>query len=165
MGWKKIFGSPWFGVFGLGSFIWGIPGMLGDATEWRQWSGVMNPGWFYMAAGVGTVLFCLWLVIVIERHWVFLRTYANELAKLAVMVLGISLLCGLVYYLVFVHEPTETVWTHQTLSVAEQERAKAECEMKALEVGGSGFKIGSPRFEYETACLKSKGFALEEVKR
>ena len=78
--------------------------------------------------------------------------------------LTLALIGGAIYYVVFVREPTRTVWTHQALSVAEQERAKAECEMKAIEVGGSGPKIGSPRFEYETSCLKSKGFTLEEVK-
>ena len=87
----------------------------------------------------------------------------KDLRPLVLAVLTLALIGGAIYYVVFVREPTGTVWTHQALSIAEQERAKAECEMKAIEVGGSGFKIGSPRFEYETACLKSKGFTPEPL--
>ena len=63
MRWKRIFGSPWLGAIGIISFVWGIPGMFGDAAEWRQWFGIMNPGWFYMAAGIGAVIICLFLLI------------------------------------------------------------------------------------------------------
>ena len=144
--------------------LFSAPGVLDDFAFWQRAVGEMNPTWANLLMGGGAVLICLSLLILIERHLDFMLTYAKELAILALMALILALIGGAIYYFVFVHEPTETVWTHQTLSVAEQERAKAECEMKAIEVGGSGFKIGSPRFEYETACLKSKGFALEKVK-
>ena len=57
--------------------------MFGDAAEWRQWFGVMNLGWFYMAAGTGNVLICLWMVIVAEYHWPFIQinTKANMVVR------------------------------------------------------------------------------------
>ena len=74
MSWKSVFGSPWLGAAGVVSFIWGIPGMFGDAAEWGQWFGVVNPGWFYMAAGIGAVLICLWMVIIVERYRAFIQS-------------------------------------------------------------------------------------------
>ena len=167
--WRKLFGSAWLGCIGCVSLIWGIPGMLEDAAEWHRWFRVMNPGWSYAAAAAGGVLLGLWLVILVERHWVFIRRNAKDIGAVALLLVVVAAaLFGagwLIHYIGWVHEPTRMVWTHPTLSTVEQERVTAECEMKAMEVGGSGFKIGSPRFEYQSACLKSKGFVLKEAKR
>ena len=82
----------------------------------------------------------------------------------AVLILiAVTVAVGVIYYAMFVYEFPKWAWTHPTLSVAEQTKVRAECEMRAIEVGGSGTKIGSPRYEYESACLTAKGFKRERV--
>ena len=174
MHWKSIFGSPWLGVVGIVSSIWGIPGMFGDAAEWRQWFGVMNPGWFYMAAGIGVVLICLWMVIIVERHWAFIQTNGKAIAgwalAIVVLVAGAGVIvAGLIVLFSYDLLP-ETVWTHPTLSKVEQERALADCRIRAYEAiggGGDGMAIGSSkgtdRLYYVRACLITKGFLSEQL--
>ena len=86
-----------------------------------------------------------------------------DLAKIVVTLAIVVGVGWLVYYGIFVYEPEKTVWTHLTLSSAEQERAKAECEMQAFEaIGGSD--LGSApgaRYRYTKSCLIAKGFVLK----
>ena len=169
MWWRGIFGSPWLGIVGFVSLVWGIPGMREDAAEWRSWFGVMNTGWFYATAAAGTVLFCFWLLVVVERHWGTIRTYWKEFASLAAMVLMICIIGGLIYYTFFIYERTKTVWTHPTLSAADQERAKAKCRIAAYDAigaGRGGLKDPTPvaRSNYVRDCLISKGFTFIEVR-
>ena len=174
MNWKSVFGSPWFGVLGLVSFIWGIPGMFGDAAGWRQWFGIMNPGWFYMAAGIGVVLICLWLVIIVERYRAFIRTNGKIIVGWAlailVLVVGAGAIIGGFIVLFSYDLHPETVWNHPTLTKVEQERALAECRIRAYEAiggGGDGVAIGSTkgtdRRFYVRACLTTKGFLSEQL--
>lgn len=87
---------------------------------------------------------------------------------LALLFLGGAL--ALSGYLVFVYESPKWEWVHPTLSAAEQERTKAECEMAAYDAiggGGDGIAIGSTkgtdRLRYVSACLTAKGFKHEQV--
>ena len=94
----------------------------------------------------------------------------STIINIATGVIAAALLGGLIYYFAVVHTTTETVWTHQTLSVAEQARAKAECRMAAYDAIGGGrgnFKDPTPaaRSHYVSGCLTSKGFVSHEVKR
>ena len=94
----------------------------------------------------------------------------STIINIATGVIAAALLGGLIYYFAVVHTTTETVWTHQTLSVAEQARAKAECRMAAYDAIGGGrgnFKDPTPaaRSHYVSDCLTSKGFVSHEVKR
>ena len=167
MWWKRVIGSPWVLAFAA---LFGAPGVLDDFAFWQREVGDMSAGWQGALLGVGVVLICLWLLIRIERHWVFIRTNPKELAILALAPLILALIGYGIYYLVFVHEPTETVWVHPILSVAEQERAKAECRMAAYDaIGGGrgGLKDPTPaaRSNYVNDCLTSKGFASHEVKQ
>ena len=134
----------------------------------------MSAGWQGALICGGAIFISLSLLILIERYWVFIRINAKELTSLILMVLISTLISALIgygiYYLAFVHEPTETVWVHPILSVAEQERAKAECRMAAYDaIGGGrgGLKDPTPaaRSNYVNDCLTSKGFASHEVKQ
>ena len=94
----------------------------------------------------------------------------STIINLATGVIAAALLGGLIYYLAVVHTTTETVWSHPTLSIAKQERAKAECRMAAYDAIGVGNgRLGDPapmaRSNYVSDCLTSKGFVSKEVKR
>ena len=54
----------------------------------------------------------------------------------------------------------EMVWTHPTLSSAEQEQAKAECRMEAVALFGAGSlgDRGASREQYISDCLIAEGF-------
>ena len=145
--------------------LFGAPGVLDDFAFWQQVVGEMNPTWANLLMGGGAVLISLSLLIFIERHWRFIYTNGKALTVFASALLMLALIGGGIYYLVFVHEFTKTIWVHPTLSIAGQERSKAECVMRAIEAEGSGSKIGSARLEFERACLISKGFVSKEVKR
>lgn len=174
MDWKSVFGSPWLGVVGIVSFVWGIPGMFGDAAEWQQWFGVMNPGWFYMAAGIGIVLICLWMVIIVERHREVVQTNGKAIAGWALAILILAAGAGTIvtgFIVLFSYDlHPETVWTHPTFSKVEQERALADCRIRAYEaIGGGGDNMASRRTKrtdrlyYVRACLTTKGFLSEQL--
>ena len=129
MWWKRLVGSPRTLVLAA---LFGAPGVLDDFAFWQSAVGEMNPTWANLLMGGGAVLFGLSLLILIERHRVFIRSNAKELAALVLAALILALIGGGIYYLVFVREWTKSVWTHPTLSAVEQERAKAECKMKGL---------------------------------
>ncbi|MCY3841120.1 MAG: hypothetical protein OXH09_21155 [Gammaproteobacteria bacterium] len=125
----------------------------------------MNAGWQGVFVGVGAVLISLSLIFLIERYWNFIRTNAKDLAILAFMALMVILSGIGFYYLVFVHDPTRTVWTHPTLSPAEQSQASAGCQMKAYEaIKGRRIADDVARSDYFDACLISLGFESHEVK-
>lgn len=154
--------------------VFGAPGVLSDFAFWQRTVGDMSAGWQGALICGGAIFISLSLLILIERYWVFIRINAKELTSLILMVLISTLISALIgygiYYLAFVHEPTETVWVHPILSVAEQERAKAECRMAAYDaIGGGrgGLKDPTPaaRSNYVNDCLTSKGFASHEVKQ
>ena len=63
MDWKKITKRPWAARFGLILLVLGVPGMAEDAVKWHEWTGNMNPHWFWLAAGVGGTLTTQWLVV------------------------------------------------------------------------------------------------------
>ena len=139
--------------------------MLDDFAFWQRAVGEMNPTWANLLMGGGAVLIGLSLLILIERHWVFIRTNAKALAILALAPLMLALIGGGIYYLVFVHDPTKTVWIHPALSPAEQKQAQAECQMKAYEaIEGSRISQDMARSNYFDACLVSRGFVSREVK-
>ena len=109
--------------------------MFGDAAEWRQWFGVINPGWSYMAAGIGAVLICLWMMIIVERYRAFLLTNGKAIAGWALAILVLvggagAIVAGFIVLFSYDLLP-ETVWTHPTLSKVEQERALADCKIRA----------------------------------
>ncbi len=56
---------------------------------------------------------------------------------------------------------TSTTWIHPSMSVEGQKKVKAECEMLAIEKGGSPSKIFSDYRKFRVACLEAKGFVLE----
>ena len=57
----------------------------------------------------------------------------------------------------------ETVWTHPTLSKAEQNRVLANCQIRAYEAVGGGVKRSTSRIYYVRACLTTKGFVSKEL--
>ena len=67
---------------------------------------------------------------------------------------ALAFLAMMIVFLVSYESPR---WSHPTLTEDEQERAKAECEMKAVEAteGQAG------RIDYKFACLTAKGFRLD----
>jgi len=163
MSWKSVFGSPWLGAAGFISFIWGIPGMFGDAAEWGQWFGVVNTGWFYMAAGIGSVLICLWMVVIVGRYWAFIQSNRKAIVgrALAILVLvagAAAIVAGFV-----VLSSSESVWTHPTFSKVEQEQALADCRIRAYDAIGGGFDRDPYRRDFVRACLTTKGFLSEEL--
>ena len=79
MDWKQIVNSPWLGLIGLLSLVWGLPGMGEDAVTWRKWFGDMNPGWFWLASGVGGTLTTLWLIVALSAHG---RTILHSLRRM-----------------------------------------------------------------------------------
>ena len=68
MDWKKITKRPWAAGFGLILLVLGVPGMAEDAVKWHEWTGNMNPHWFWLAAGVGGTLTTQWLVVKVSVH-------------------------------------------------------------------------------------------------
>ena len=120
----------------------------------------MSAGWQGALIGVSAGVIGLWLCAMIASRWHLIREIAREMP--IVFWVALSFLAVMVALVIFVDKPTIR-WSHPTLSAAEQKRAKAKCAMKAMEIGGSGIKPGSPRFAYERACLINEGFKREEV--
>ena len=137
------------------------------------------PSWLLPALLVGSgVALAIYLVGVVpeiygkSRHRILtlaatpdgvkrLSTVIN-IAGVAVLV---ALLGGLIYFLFFVYERPKWIWTHPTLSAAEQEKAKADCKMRAFDaIGGSGtISATGARNDYRAACLTAKGFVIREM--
>ena len=180
VGWIGIPGFSLWGALRTFEWLFSLGGAPENAEGWRKAGLAMlstMPSWLMpallAASGVALVIYLVGVVPEFYgrcRQTILRLVETPEGVKLLSTAINVvmgtvtaALVVGLIYYLVSTHERTKTVWSHPTLSAAEQEHAKAECKMKAIEVGGSGAKIHSPRFEYERACLTSKGFALEEI--
>ena len=140
-----------------------------SGAEWNWWN--------YAGVSTGLILMFLSLYPVSRRvlrrvsgsrmmfDWQTVSAYAKALwlpllALSGLVIVVVGMIVALIYY-----DPPKKIWAHPTLSAAEQKKAKAECEMRAIEVGGSGPRIGSARYEYEAACLNSMGFESKKVKR
>ena len=168
MDFGRIAKSRW--VLVIGALIW-VPGVLGAFAFWRRTVGDMSAGWQGALIGAGFGIIGLWLFSVINHYWDTVRTYVRASAgPLILVALAVILLGGMIYYLAFIHEPTKTVWSHPSISAAEQDRTKAECRMAAYNaIGGGrgGMKDPTPaaRTNYVRDCLASKGFVSKEVKR
>lgn len=145
----------YFAILGIGGFFIGrgTEVMWPDLSAWTWWG--MGAATFIIGFGTPPVL---------RRLEIPFRELAPPITAGALV---LTLLGWLVYYALFVFEPMKTVWTHPTLSAAEQERTKAECEMRAYDAIGGGDLGAAPlaRGQYTDACLTSKGFVPKKVKR
>ena len=125
----------------------------------------MSAVWQGALIGTGAVLFVVWAGFVVERYWAFLRANGGDIAK---AIVGLSVAIGgggFFAYMIFIKESPNTVWTHPTLTDAEQLRIKAECRMRAVDAVGAGSLAGRPfeREQYGNDCLAAKGFVEVEV--
>ena len=98
-------------------------------------------------------------------EWPMIRDVIAPLVALAV---AIGVIVGTGIYLFTVERPS-FVWTHPTMTLSDQEKAKAECRMAAYEaIGGSRGGImdtsATDRSDYVATCLTSKGFKWVQVK-
>ena len=152
----------------------GMPEQVRDFVEWVGMSGADWHWWNYLGVSIGLILMFLsiypaWRRILrfvgtggLAVNWQAVGVYTKAL-WLPVLSLAalISVTTGLIYYVAFVYERPKWVWTHPAFSFAEIQKEKARCEMRAIEAVGGGPKIGSARYEYESACLAARGFSLK----
>ena len=54
--------NRWVIIFGLASFVLGLPGMVDNFAIWKQWIGTMSPEWSGFFVGGGSVAICMWLL-------------------------------------------------------------------------------------------------------
>ena len=122
----------------------------------------MSAGWQRALIGVSAGVIGLWLYAMIASRWQLIREIAREMP--IVFWVALSFLAVMVALVIFVDKPTIR-WSHPTLSAADQEKAHAECRMRAIEVVGASHRVEASmgREKYETACLTQKGFKREEV--
>lgn len=184
MAWKKIAGAPWSVVIGVPSFVWGLPRFQDDAEAWHRLAADMSPEWAGVLVGGGAVLTVTWLAARLSNVRLSLSGEKIGISiptrgDLAAVVFVLTALAATAIYLIYlvvasIDWPSRTthVWTHPTLSAAEQERTKAECEMAAYDAiggGGDGTAIGSTkgtdRRHYVSACLTAKGFKRQQINR
>ena len=90
------------------------------------------------------------------------------IAPLVALVVASGAIIGAVIYLFTVERPS-FVWAHPTMTLSDQEKAKAECRMAAYEaIGGGRGGIMDPsvtdRSDYVATCLTSRGFKRVQVK-
>ena len=186
-GWIGIPSISLWGALRTLEWLFSLGGASGNAEGWRKAGSVMlsaMPPWLMPALFVGGgVALAIYLVGVVpelydkSRHRILTLMATPDGIKrlstvisIAVGVVTAALVVGLIYYLVSTHERTKTVWTHPTLSAADQERAKAKCRMAAYDAIGAGrgdLKDPTPaaRRIYVSNCLTSKGLVSKEVKR
>ena len=174
------------GALKLLEWLFSLGGAPENAEGWRKAGLVVlsvMPPWLMPALLVGGgVALVIYLVGVVpdiygkSRHRMLTLMATPDGIKrlstvisIAVGAVTAALVVGLIYYLVSTHERTKTVWTHPTLSAADQERAKAKCRMAAYDAigaGRGGLKDPTPvaRRIYVSNCLTSKGFTFIEVR-
>ena len=179
-GWIGIPGVSLWGALKALESLFGLGGASGNAEGWREAGLVMlslTPPWLMPALLVGGgVALAIYLVGVvpeayskgIRRAQTLMETPegVKRLSTAINIVMGVVTITvrgGLIYYLAFVHEPTETVWTHPMMTTAEQVKAKAECRMRASEVYRNRLRNWTAHAQYEADCLTAKGFKLERV--
>ena len=85
----------------------------------------------------------------------------KERRTILLIALGAAALIGGLALLKTFVPPSSPTWTHQTLSVAEQQQAKAKCRMRASEVYRNRLRNWTAHAQYEADCLTVKGFKLE----
>ena len=182
-GWIGIPSISLWGALRTFEWLFSLGGASGNAEGWRKAGSVMlsaMPPWLMPALLVGGgVALVIYLVGVVpelygkSRHRMLTLVATPEGVKrlsttidIAMGAVTVALLGGLIYYLFVVYEPTKTVWIHSTLSASEQEQAKAECRMRAIEVVGGGThpSRAMTRRNYVNDCLTVKGFVSKEVK-
>ena len=183
-GWIGFPGLSLWGVLRTIEWLFSLGGTFGNADGWRKAGLVMlsaMPPWLMpvLLAGSGVAIVIYLVGVVPElygksRHRILtlaatpdgikrLSTVIN-IAGVAVLV---ALLGGLIYFLFFVYERPKWIWTHPTLSPAEQAKATAVCEMAAYDAIGGGGGVASPkasdRYDYKFACLTAEGFSRERI--
>ena len=184
-GWIGIPGISLWGALRFLEWLFSLGGASGNAEGWRQAGLVMLsaiPPWLMPALFVGaSVALLIYLVGVVPEFYLKGRhrmvslmatpegvkhlSVAINIAMVAVMV---ALLGGVIYYLFIVYEPPpKPVWVHPTMTLAEQEKAKAACRISAYETIGAGtgsIKDPAPRHRavYVGQCLTVKGFQLKQ---
>ena len=180
-GWIGFPSISFVGALKLLEWLFSLGGAPENAEGWRKAGLVMlsvMPPWLIPALLVGGgVALLIYLVGVVpeiyckSRHRILtlaatpdgvkrLSTVIN-IAGVAVLV---ALLGGLVYYYFFVYEfPPKPVWTHPTLTVSDQEQAKAKCRMRASETFKNRVRYWEEYHQYEADCLTAKGFRRERI--
>ena len=170
----------WFAIAAL-LLLLSLPGIPEQIRLLAELIGMAGAEWYwwnYVGICIALILFFLsayplWRRITcfvgenrVTVDWALVRANAKALAGLVLMALMLALIGGGIYYVVFVHDPTRTVWDHPTLSPAEQSQGHAECRMKAYEaIEGSRFSDDQARSDYTRSCLVSRGFVSREVKK
>lgn len=158
--WHRFISSP---KALLASAAFGAPGVLDNFTFWRNAVGDLSAGWQGVLIGGSAILFLAWLINFVERHWGFIRTHWKDFGTIAGGVVVLAAIGGIIYalyYGAFIYERPRTVWTHLTLTIEEQEKVKARCAMRAMEVSGGPFT----QRDYKYACLTAEGFVSKEVR-
>ena len=184
-GWIGIPGISLWGALRVLDWLFSLGGASGNAEGWRKAGAVMlsaMPPWLMpvLFAGSGVALL-IYLVGVVPAAYGEVRdrtlsfTATPEGIRMLVLAAQITmvaipvLLAGaFLYYLVFIYERPKWTWTHPTLSVAEQKKVRAECEMRAYDaIGGGRGGLMDPtpgnRGDYISNCLTAKGFNFEKV--
>ena len=181
-GWIGFPGISLVGVLKLLEWLFSLGGAPGNAEGWRKAGLAMlsvMPSWLMPALLAGSsVALVIYLVGVVpelygkSRHRMLaLMATLEGIERLSMVIniamgaVAVALLGGLIYYLVAVYEPTKMIWTHPSLSVAEQQRVEAECRMRSVEVLGGGLRNWNERHDYVADCKTSRGFESKEVKR
>ena len=164
MDWRRIIKSRWVPT---GGAVFSAPGLLDDFEFWRNAVGDMNAGWQGALIGIGGLAVAFGMFVMVCTYWEILRAHWKDLAWLAVSTLMAIGLIGAASYVIFIREPgPKMAWVHPTLSTAEQEREKARCRMRALEVVGASLNAhkAAARKDYKEDCLIQKGFVREEAR-
>lgn len=174
--WMRISSALWFAVaaFLLLVSLPGVPEQIRILAELLGMSGAEWRWWNYAGVAAGLILMFTWFYSISQRvrryigggertlDWRILIAYAKGLwlplfAVAAVAGIVIAIIVALIHY-----EPSpKMVWSHPTLSMAEQEREKAECRMRASETFRNRLKYWTEYHQYEADCLTTKGFMLE----
>ena len=134
----------------------GGPGFVDDVQTWVEVLGV-NVLITLMLIGLTAHV-----VAVGFNGWEPYRSLYKHPLRLPVF---FALVVLAIFSFVFFANPN-TVWTHPTLSLSEQEKIRAECQTQAFEaIGGPENPLAVAtnriaRTEYETACLRGYGFIV-----
>ena len=150
MQWRNVLQSRWAFMAGA---IFGAPGVLDNFEFWRKLVGDMSAGWQGVLIGGGGLLILMGLITVISNHW---KIIAGEIyLYILIFVAFVALVLAAV---IFIDIPTIR-WSHPMLSAEEQEKAHADCRMRAVEVIGAGNRpsLSSARERYQSDCLISEG--------
>ena len=123
---------------------------------WPEWS-----AWTWWGIALSLTPFLALPTIYDYRHALIkrfgnvkLEISSNILVAMFCMI-AVSIIASIIW-----SAPTLTI-KHSSMSVEEQKKVKAECEMLALEKGGSPSKAFGTYHKFRDACLEAKGFVLQ----